>query len=126
MNIVFKGTKQPISLCGLTTLDINPPSLFQNFQSDYKPIAIKSRKYSKPQWDLIQSEVRLLIGGAIELSSSPWQAQVVVTTNKQHKKRMAVDYPQTINRFIQPTLSHVSQIKSMNLLVVIAFSVQLI
>ena len=35
----------------------------------------------------------------IELSSSPWRAQVLVTANENHKKRMVVDYSQTINKF---------------------------
>ena len=42
---------------------------------------------------------RLLSEGIIEPSSSPWRAQVVVTSNENHKKRMCIDYSQTINKF---------------------------
>ena len=42
---------------------------------------------------------KLLNDGIIEPSLSPWRAQVLVTNNENHKKRMVVDYSQTINRF---------------------------
>ena len=35
----------------------------------------------------------------IEPSRSPWRAQVLVVTNDRQKRRMVVDYSQTINRF---------------------------
>ena len=35
----------------------------------------------------------------MEASLSPWRAQVVVTKDENHKKRLAIDYSQTINRF---------------------------
>ena len=44
---------------------------------------------------------KLLSEGIIEPSNSPWRAQVVVTVNENHKKRMVIDYSQTINRFTQ-------------------------
>ena len=34
----------------------------------------------------------------IEPSNSPWRAQVLVTTNDRHKRRMVVDYSHTINK----------------------------
>ena len=37
----------------------------------------------------------------IEPSNLPWRAQVVVTRNKENKKRMALDYSQTINTYTQ-------------------------
>ena len=37
--------------------------------------------------------------GIIEPSLSPWRAQVVVTKDGNHKKRLAIDDSQTINRF---------------------------
>ena len=42
---------------------------------------------------------RLLREGIIETSNSPWRAQIVVTKDDNHKKRLAIDYSQTINRF---------------------------
>ena len=44
---------------------------------------------------------RLLKENIIEPSKSPWRAQVLITTNENHKKRMVVDYSQTINRYTQ-------------------------
>ena len=47
----------------------------------------------------IREEVdRLLESGVIELSQSPWRAQVVVVNNRK-KKRLVIDYSQTVNRF---------------------------
>ena len=42
---------------------------------------------------------RLLREGIIEPSRSLWRAQVVLTKDENHKKRLAIDYSQTINRF---------------------------
>ena len=50
----------------------------------------------------ISTEIdKLLDEGIIELSDSPWRAQVVVTRNENHKKRLVIDYSETINRFMQ-------------------------
>jgi len=42
---------------------------------------------------------KLLAEGIIEPSVSPWRAQVVVTKNETYKRRMVIDYSQTVNRF---------------------------
>jgi len=42
---------------------------------------------------------KLLNDGIIEPSYSPWRAQVLVTKDERHKRRMVVDYSQTINKF---------------------------
>ncbi len=42
---------------------------------------------------------QLLREGIIGPSNSPWRAQVVVTRNENNKRRMVVDYSQTLNRF---------------------------
>ena len=39
--------------------------------------------------------------GIIEPSISAWRAQVLVTKSENHKKRLVIDYSQTINRFTQ-------------------------
>ena len=45
---------------------------------------------------------RLHAEGIIKPSTSPWRAQVLVTKEDgSHKKRMVVDYKQTINRFTE-------------------------
>ena len=97
----FGGTKPEIEVCGLTTLNVEPPELFPNLPSDCKPIATKSRRYSTPDKQFIEKETRKLLSeGIIEPSNSPWRAQVVVTKDG-HKKRLAIDYSQTINKYTQ-------------------------
>uniref|UniRef100_UPI00358E67D9 uncharacterized protein n=1 Tax=Myxine glutinosa TaxID=7769 RepID=UPI00358E67D9 len=43
----------------------------------------------------------LLKDGIIEHSRSPWRAQVLVVRSEAHRRRMVIDYSQTINRFTQ-------------------------
>ena len=94
------GRLNPFSVCGLAAASIDPPELFSNLSSDCKPIATKLRRYNSIDKQFIDSEVqRLLCDGVIEPSNSPWRAQVVVTKNENHKKRMVVDYSETINKF---------------------------
>ena len=94
------GPEPPLIVCGLTTLKVDPPELFANLTEDVHPIAAKSRRYSYEDREFIESEVRrLLHEGIVEPSNSPWRAQVVVTRNENQKKRLAIDYSQTINRF---------------------------
>ena len=42
---------------------------------------------------------RLLKESIIKPSLSPWRAQVVVIKDEYHRKRLAIDCSQTINRF---------------------------
>ena len=65
-----------------------------------KPIATESRQYSKDDRDFIRNEVeKSLTTGIIEPSVSPWCAQVIVTKDDNHKKRVGIDYySQTVNR----------------------------
>ena len=75
-------------------------SLFSNLSRGYRPIATKSRKYNQEDRKFIQNHVdQLLKEGIIQSSSFPWRAQVVIVTDEcnRHKKRMCVDYSQTIN-----------------------------
>ena len=96
----FGGDKPNLNICNLATLNVDTPSLFQNLSENCKPIATKSRRYSEPDKQFIDSEIqRMLNEGIIELSNSPWRAQVVITRNEENKKRMAIDYSQTINTF---------------------------
>jgi len=100
LNLVFGGNRATLTICGLTTVLVKPPALFANLKSDCKPVAIKSCRYSKADRVFVEIEIqRLLKEDIIEPSSSPWRAQVVVTANERHKKRMVIDYSQTINRF---------------------------
>lgn len=36
----------------------------------------------------------------IKPSYSPWRAHVLLTSSENHKKRIVIDYSQTINKFI--------------------------
>ncbi len=101
-SVVFKygGSEPPLSVCSFSTLNIDPPQPFANLMPECHPIATKSRRYSQDDSEFIDKEVtRLLAEGIIEPSHSPWRAQVVVTKDDNHKKRLAIDYSQTINRF---------------------------
>ncbi|CAB3981036.1 Retrovirus-related Pol poly from transposon [Paramuricea clavata] len=96
----YGGSKPPLSVCSFSKLNMEPPEPFANLTSDCHPIATNSRRYSQEDTEFIDKEVtRLLEEGIIEPSQSPWRAQVVVTKDENHKKRLAIDYSQTINRF---------------------------
>ena len=96
----YGGSEPPLAICGFSKLNIDPPEPFANLTADCHPIASKSRRYSQEDSVFIDEEVkRLLKEGIIEPSLSPWRAQVVVTKDENHKKRLAIDYSQTINRF---------------------------
>lgn len=100
IQVNFGGSKTPLSVSALAHVNIEPPSLFQNLTKDIRPIVTKSRKHSMTDRAFINDEVnRLLAEGIIERSHSPWRAQALVTTNENHKRRMVIDYSQTINRF---------------------------
>ena len=89
------------SHCGLTTLSREPPSLFAHLDPECKPVKAPSRKYSSEDCKFIQSECeKLLKEGICVPSTSPWRAQVIVAKDEDSgKKRLCIDYSQTINRF---------------------------
>ena len=100
LQIHLSGKNPPLILCGVSAAKIEPPSIFSNLNPACKPIATKSRRHSKPDQIFIASEIdKLLKEDIIESSYSPWRAQVLVTSNENHKKRMVIDYSQTINKF---------------------------
>ena len=98
--VEFGGKRPPLLVCALKALKLESPSLFQNLTPDVRPVATKSRRYSAEDTAFIHSEIqRLLCDEIIEETNSPWRAQVLVTRNENHKKRLVIDYSQTINRF---------------------------
>jgi len=100
VTVKYGGQLPQIVLCGLTTLRVNTPELFANLTADCHPVASKSRRYSFDDRKFIAQETRrLLQEGIIEPSNSPWRAQVVVTKAENYRKRLAIDYAETINRF---------------------------
>lgn len=102
IEVEFGGPKTPLSICGLAVANIAPAALFDNLTPECKPIAVKSRRHTDSDAKFIEAEIdRLLFEDVIEVSKSPWRAQVLVTVSENHKKRMVIDYSRTINRFTQ-------------------------
>ena len=101
VEIPFGGPLSPLTVCRLTAIKNIPyPSLFTNLILDCRPIAVKSRRHSIPDTKFIQSDIsRMLNEGIIEPSQSQWRVQTLVVSPENHKKRLVVDYSQTINRF---------------------------
>ena len=85
------------------TQGIPPPPLFTNLSKDIKPIATKSRRQAPAETKFIKDEVqRLFKEGIIRPSVSPWRAQAFVTKgDTNHKRRMVVDYSETINLYTE-------------------------
>ena len=100
IEIPFGGDRPTLSVCGLLAMNVDPPSLFSYLKDDCKPVVTKSRRYAQCDQEFINSEIeRLTKEDIIEPSCSPWRAQVLVTAKERHKKRLVIDYSQTINRF---------------------------
>jgi hypothetical protein len=63
-----------------------------------------ANRYNRRFISFIQQEVnQLLSEGIIEPSNSPWRAQVVVVKDplNRHKKRLCIDYSQTVNQYTE-------------------------
>lgn len=96
----FGGIKPTLSVCNTSTMKIEPISIFNHLKGDVQPIKARSRRYSAVDRKFIDSEVkRLLKLGRIEPSKSPWRSQLVITSGERHRKRMTVDYSETINKY---------------------------
>lgn len=87
----------------LTPMDVSPPPLFTNLTSNIKPIATKTRKHPPADLKYLKEQVdELYRNGIIRPSVSPWRAQpLIVPETETHKKRMAIDYSNTINIFTE-------------------------
>ena len=119
-NLIFSlnGTKPDLIVPGAThshvsvvnnckanvskTAVIEPPSVFRNLSKDVRPIATKSRHFNKYDRAFIAEQISALLqGGLIRRSYSPWRAQIVMVKGEHQKKRMCIDYSQTINLFTE-------------------------
>ena len=92
------------AFCNLTAASVPPVKLFENLRQDCRPIAVKSRRYSKADRKFINSEIKqMLKDGVIQESTSPWRAQIVVTKDTKgfHRKRFCVDFSQTVNVYTE-------------------------
>ena len=100
LEIQYGGPKETLKVCNLASMCIKPPPLFGNLGPNVRPIADRSRRYSNEDQKFITKEIqRLLQEGIIEPSHSPWRAQVLVVKQNCGKKRLCVDYSNTINRY---------------------------
>jgi len=101
VNFTFGGPERPLKLGTLEAAKVvKPVRLFGHITADCKPVASKSRHYSKTDEEFIANKVsEMLRDGVIESSSSPWRTQVVIVKSEHHKKRLCIDYSQTINKF---------------------------
>ncbi|XP_026689427.2 retrovirus-related Pol polyprotein from transposon opus [Ciona intestinalis] len=92
----------PMEIAALSAGKVSPPRLFEFMDRHAQPYASRSRQYSREDQAFIRSEVQRLIGSdIIEASRSPWRAQVLVVKESTRKKRMVIDYSQTVNRYTQ-------------------------
>ena len=99
-SITIRNEERGKTTCNVSVAKVTPPRLFQFLDNKIKPIATKSRKFNSEDKRFIDEEIEnLLSKGIIEPSKSPWRAQVLVTKNERHKRRMVIDYSQTINRY---------------------------
>ena len=90
--------------CALAAASVDELSLLANVNPHSKPIATKSRRFSFSDKTFIAEEIsRLMSENIIEHSTSPWRAQVVVVKSPSHpeKKRLCVDYSQTVNQYTE-------------------------
>ena len=108
--ITYGGPKPPLSIPAIDSISVlsaasvDTPELFANLLPGCEPICTKSRRFSLDDRQFIAREVnRLLQDGVIEESSSPWRAQVLVVKDptERHRRRLCVDYSQTINLYTQ-------------------------
>ena len=104
----FEGSMPKLEICGkvcaLASAHADIPTLFPNIDASCKPIATKSRTYSQSDRKFISDQVSSLLSqGIIRESISPWRAQVVVAKDpfNLHKKRLCIDYSQTINLYTE-------------------------
>lgn len=102
LELQFGGDREPLLICNVMQASVPPASIFSNLSPDVKPIAIKTRNFNKEDELFIKEEINnLLEDNVIEPCISPWRAQVLVTSNTSHRKRLVVDYSRTINRYTE-------------------------
>ena len=100
VKILFGGEIPTLHLVLQAIKTSTPVKLFEHLKENTQPVATKPIRYLQADTEFISSEVkRLLNDDLIEPSSSPWRAQPLVVTQVNHKKRMVIDYSQTVNKF---------------------------
>ena len=79
-------------------------NLFSDLTAGVNPIATKSRRFSYEDRLFIEDNVdKMLSESVIKPSSSPWRAHVLIVKDEanRHKKRLCIDYSQTINIYTE-------------------------
>ena len=85
-----------------TAMKVKPLPVI-TLENTAKPVRCKSRFRTRDDNLFIRSEVRRMKEeGIIQPSRSSWRSQIVVATGASGKKRLAIDYASTVNRFTQP------------------------
>lgn len=75
---------------------------FGNLTAERKPVTVKLRRYSLEEKEFIKSEVAgMLSEGILKTSEFSWRPQILKTSSENHKKKLVINYSQTMNRFIQ-------------------------
>ena len=90
--------------CVVAIAETQEVSLFSNLTAGVKPIATESRCFSNEDSLFIQVNVdKMLREGVIRPNSSLWRAQVLIVKDEanRHKKRLCIDYSQTINIYTE-------------------------
>ena len=123
VSFMFDGPQPPLNLGALKPLKgVEPARLFEHLTPSCKLVTSKRRNYSKADRSFISNQVQQLVDDdIIEPSLSPWRAQVVLVKGEHHKKRMCIDYSETINKYtyldayalpnVQNIINEVSQYK---------------
>ncbi|CAH0722676.1 unnamed protein product, partial [Brenthis ino] len=66
------GPGEPLEICNVLRASVPPASVFTNLSPNIRPIAVRSRRYSKEDEDFIKEEVsKLLEDGVIETTPFP-------------------------------------------------------
>ena len=101
VQISFGGSKPALRISVLNCFKSDVVRrLFDNLPNDCKPIITKSRKHSMANEKFFADTIKNgLLNGVIEPSTSTWRDQVFVTTGENHRKRMCIDYSETINKY---------------------------
>ena len=101
VKIHFGGEIPTLHLGALQAIKTSTPiKLLEHLRENTQLVATKPRRYSQTDTEFISSQVkRLLNDDFIEPSSSPWRARALVVTQVNHKKKIIIDYSQTVNKF---------------------------
>ena len=92
VSFTFGSAQSPLELSALKpTKGIEPVRLFEHFDYDCKPVAVKRRNYSRADQSFKTDQItELLDNDIVESSTSPWRAQVVMVKNDNQKNARAL------------------------------------